>query len=395
MALTITQQPAGASLAQSPMIFTVYEDTGVIQSSSFQYVCDLYYWSGSLNQSGSTPQYILTKYPNTSNRGIFDVSNIINSVLQDPLQTNPSNVYFVKGDFYWQYVTGSTFPTGSHVQSSVVTALDGYQVFPEAIGDNLDQLTPLYPFLTDGPVTQSRLLNDCGDMGVYVGTYGGEAAAPTVLHYSASYEGVFEGYATFALSGSASSSNQIQSFPIGPNSPNWPLPSGNDDADITIVPYAGDDKLNGGILFQFQCNQKYPNVRIKWKNRFGQFDFYNFNLVSRESFSTVTRTYQPQLGSWSGTSLAYQSYETSKQNYVSDSAQSLQVNTNYLSQEYNDIFKQLLVSDEIYWIYDEDNCLIKPLTIKTSTIQFKTGVVDKLIQYTIDFDLGQNYKLIL
>ena len=36
MAITITQQPATASLAQSPMVFTVNENTNVKYSSSFQ-----------------------------------------------------------------------------------------------------------------------------------------------------------------------------------------------------------------------------------------------------------------------------------------------------------------------------------------------------------------------
>ena len=57
--------------------------------------------------------------------------------------------------------------------------------------------------------------------------------------------------------------------------------------------------------------------------------------------------------------------------------------------------KQLLVSDEIYWLYDQTNYLVKPLTIKTNSLQFKTGVNNKLIQYTIAFDIGQPYKLLL
>jgi hypothetical protein len=38
---------------------------------------------------------------------------------------------------------------------------------------------------------------------------------------------------------------------------------------------------------------------------------------------------------------------------------------------------------------------VKPLTIKTSGLTFKTGVNDKLIQYTITFDIGQPFKLII
>jgi hypothetical protein len=66
-----------------------------------------------------------------------------------------------------------------------------------------------------------------------------------------------------------------------------------------------------------------------------------------------------------------------------------------LTEQYNEIFKQLLVSEEIYWVYDEDNNDLRPITIATQNVTFKTGVVDKLIQYQFDFNWGQGYKLIL
>lgn len=53
-----------------------------------------------------------------------------------------------------------------------------------------------------------------------------------------------------------------------------------------------------------------------------------------------------------------------------------------------------MVSDEIYWVYDETNSLVKPLTMDTSRFNIQTHVVDKLIQYSFDFTQGQGYKLI-
>jgi hypothetical protein len=140
------------------------------------------------------------------------------------------------------------------------------------------------------------------------------------------------------------------------------------------------------------CKQKYPNVRISWKNRYGQFDWYSFYMVNRKSFQTTKKTYQPQLGTWEGSSFSYSSYDSSNLNYIVDSSQTLQVNSYWLTDDYNDWLKQLLVSDEIYWW---DTIGARPLTIATSDIQFKTGVNDKLIQYQFDFNLGQNYKLIM
>ena len=389
MALSITQTPATASLAQSPIIFTVAESNLVnLTSSSFQYVGELYYWTGSVLASGSLSDYTITKYPNTSNVGIFDLNRIINSTLTDLLEQNSSNVVYFAVDFYPQYLVGTTFVTGSHLKSSLYKALDGYGLFPETIGQQLNTLSTYYPLLTDGPVTQSAFLDNKGVSGVAVGGLGGTVA--TKLVYTSNITS-----ADYAVSGNTSTSGQIATYPIGPAQSGFPLSAAGLDF-YTIQPFNGTTPLGSKIRYEIVCDQKYPNVRIKWKNRFGQFDWFNFNMVNRQSLSTTKRTYQPTLGSWEGSTFSYQSYNSSMLDYIVDTKQSLQVNTNWVNENYNDIFKQLLVSDEIYWCYDEsDYTKLRPLSIATSNIQFKTGVVDKLIQYAFDFNLGQSYKLIM
>ena len=387
MALSITQTPATASLAQSPIIFTVAESNLVnLTSQSFQYIGELYYWTGSVLDSGSLSDYTITKYPNSSKVGIFDLNRIINSTLTNLLQQNSSNVVYFAVDFYAQFQSGLTFLTGSHLKSSMYKALDGYGIFPETIGQQLNTLSTYYPLLTDGPVTQSEFLDNKGASGVAVGTLGGTVA--TKLVYTSNITS-----ADYTVSGNVSSSGQIATYPIGPSQSGFPL-SGSIDF-YTIQPFNGGTPLGSPIRYEIVCPQKYPNVRIKWKNRFGQFDYLNFNMINRQSFSTTKRTYQPQLGSWESSTFAYQSYDSSNLNYINDSIQNISVNTNWLNQDYNDIFKQLLVSDEIYWVYDEVNNYVRPLTVETSNMVFKTGVVDKLIQYQIDFKFGQPYKLIM
>ena len=387
MALSITQTPASCSLAQSPIIFSVLENTNVINSSSFQYVGELYYWTGSMFQSSSVADYTILKYPNTTGTGIFDLNRIINSTLTDLAIANTSNVQYFASDFYWQWLSGSVFVTGSHVKSSTYKALDGYQIFQESIGQQLNTLSPYYPLLTDGPATQSAFDINYGTSGVYVGDIG--ATIPTKIVYTSNL-----GSANYNVSSSASSSGQIYQYPIGPSQSGFPL-STSGLTYFAVQAYSGSTALGQSIQYDIVCTQKYPNIRIKWKNRFGQFDYYNFNMVNRQSFQTERKTYQPQLGTWEGTGLSYQKYDSSNLNYIVDSKQSISVNSYWLPEEYNDSLKELLVSDEIYWVYDEPNAYVRPLTIATQNIVFKTGVVDHMIQYQFDFNFGQAYKLIL
>ena len=389
MSLSITQTPALVSLAQSPIIFTVAEsDTNLFTSSSFQYVGELYYWTGSLSASGSQSQYTIVKYPNTKDVGIFDLNRIINSTLTDLAIQNTSNVMYYAVDFYWQWLNGNSYITGSHLKSDVYKALDGYGVFQEPIGQNITSASVHWPLMTSGPVTQSAFVENYGTAGVYVGTAGGNLQ-PTKIVYNSNL-----GSADYTISGNTSSSAQIAQYPIGPSQSGFPLSTVGLEWYSTQA-YNNSTPLGLPVKYEITCQQKYPNVRIKWKNRFGQFDYFNFYMVNRQSFQTEKKTYQPQLGSWEGSTLSYQNYDSGILNYVVDSKQSIMVNSFWIPESYNEIIKQLLVSDEIYWIYDEASSLVRPLTIATQNIIFKTGVVDNLIQYSFNFNYGQAYKLII
>ena len=387
MSLSITQNPATASLAQSPMAFTLSESGDVVLSSSFQYFTDLYYWTGSLNQSGSV-KYQLVKYPNASRVGIFDVSRVINSTLQDLRQTNPSNVKFYKIDGYYRYLSGSSYVTSSHVESDVYKALDGYGLFQEAINGPIYGKSPYWPLMSDGPATQSFYEANTGTMGVY--TQGaGQSTLPTSVLYTSNL-----GTDVIGVSGSISSSQQIQQVPLFPAQTGFPF-SSNGLEWYTLQPYNSVTPIGGALRYEYSCLQKYPNVRIKWKNRYGQFDYFNFYMVSKKSFKTEKRTYQPQIGTWQGSTLSYNNYDSQNLNYLVDSNQGLTVNTFWIPQDYNDILKQMLVSDEIYYVTTESSQYLTPITIDTNSLEFKTNVVDGLIQYSFDFRFGQGYKLII
>jgi hypothetical protein len=388
MAIQILQYPASCSLAQSPIVFAVSESlSGSVASSSFQYIAELWYWTGSTNNSSSIAQFTLAKYPNQSLSGIFDFGKIINSTLQDPLEANPSDVKFFKGEFYHQYISASVFVTSSHVGTGVYRAIDGYAIYQEPITQSLDVKTPHWPIMSDGPATQSAFSDNLGKMGVWVGQ--GFSNAANYIEYVGSNGQT----ALVALSGTASTDGQINGFPIGLGEVTNPISSSVDF--YTVQAYEDALALGTPIRFNVECKKKYPNVRIKWKNRYGQFDFLNFNLVSRESFNTQIRTFQQQIGSWESPTLSYNNYDSATQNYSADSTQTLTVNSDWLSEDYNEILKQLMVSDEIYWIYDETSGDLRPITIQTNSITFKTNVVDKLIQYSFDFQFGQAYKLVL
>lgn len=391
MALSFTQTPPTLSLAQSPVAFSVLEDTGLYSASEFQYTCQLTYWTGSESISGSY-DYLLTKYPNTSGVGIFDLSRVLNSSLNQLAFDYSSSVLYYKAGFNYNYlnalgvrVSGSNNPT---LVSGIYKALDGYALFPEPINQNVPSKSLHWPLMTDGPVTQSVLPTDIGSIGTYVGITG--ASQPTKVVYSK----IGAGTGSVNVTSTTVSTNQITRVPLAPSQSGFPLTVVDGDA-YTIQAYSGSTALGSPLYFAVQCAYKYEPIRIMWKNRYGQFDYQNFYKANYKTFGTEQRTYQPQLGSWDATSLTYNTAQNNTQKYIVNTNELLEVNSDWLQEAFNEIYKQLLVSDEVYWIYDQPNNLVKPLAVTTNSVRFKTGVNDKLIQYTVAFSIGQTFKLII
>lgn len=391
MALVFTQTPPTLSLAQSPVAISVFENTGLYSGSEFQYTCQLTYWTGSEAASGSY-DYFLSKFPNTSGVGIFDLSRVLNSAQNQLAYDYTSSVLYYKAAFNYNYLSGSGVRVSGSNQpiltSSFYKTLDGYSLFPEPINQNVPSKSIHWPLMTDGPVTQSVLPSDIGQFGVYAGTTG--ATVPTKVTYTK----IGGSSSDVTVTATTSSTGQIIRVPLAPSQSSFPLVVTDGDA-YTVQAYNGSSPLGTPIYFEVVCAYKYVPVRIMWKNRYGQFDYLNFYKANYKTFNTDQRTYQPQLGSWDATSLSYNPATNNSQKYIVNTTEQLDVNSDFLQEAFNEIYKQLLVSDEVYWIYDTPNNLVKPLSIITSNVRFKTGVNDKLIQYTVSFSIGQTFKLII
>ena len=449
MAIQILQKPFGFTPAQSPIVFSVItsgSEANAYTASEFQYTANLYIWSGTLSQSGSY-LYQARKYPNPSGSGIFDFSRFINSTLTEPLYDNNSNVKYYKVDFGFQYASGSSYVTQSggltsvscSINGGLLSAYDGYDTFPSAgdfslfssfngeINTSFDLIGfgRNYPILSNmNFVTQSVLLTDVSRTSGRVGVggrqglsilrelseIGGATPLSCSLSLTASYENGTTSFASQSFMSliNPATSESILHFPCAPGDADWnTYYSGVATASLDSyvfnfsIPQLG---VNNSKPFHFKvvCPHYYTPVRIAYKNMFGQFDFLNFYKRQNNTFNTEQRLYQPQLGTWEKSTLQVGVAGTNNQRYIVDATQVLECNTDWLSDGYNEMMKQLLVSDEIYQIVSpasltslKGSALSYPLTIKTNSLQFKTGVNNKLIQYTIAFDIGKSYKLII
>ena len=430
MAVTILNYPATASLVESPVMFQVNDTTDAPTSSSYQLVCDLYHWQGDITtDKPTTPSYTLNKFPVTDYTGnpgtIFDVSPILNSTMtgsladiyQGTLVTPIHSPRWFTAEFYGKYLdtTTQTYVTTSH--QSVTgwnnfVALNGYNLWGERTGNaGLTSATPFsesvvnYPILSTVPtdVTQSILNFDVPyyfsvynlkDNGQTQQTYYAEAipnVASTTFNinldtadsYTTSSRVVVNTtldprmFATWSQDGVTEVNLEIQ--------------------DSTNTPIGQNITLNIG-----DCTKKYEPQRIIFKNRYGAFDQFDFGLVSRKTFTTNVKSYKQNALE----TPLYSTYDTFKGDnlYYTEGGETLTVNTDYIDESFNEFFKGMLVSDEIYLVQSKPEATrwedglgatLLPLVLTNNAFQQKTGVNDKLIQYTFDFRFSTPYKLTL
>jgi hypothetical protein len=152
---------------------------------------------------------------------------------------------------------------------------------------------------------------------------------------------------------------------------------------------------------------KYEPYKVTFINKFGALQDMYFSLKSIESLNTTGETYKANVVDFS--SLTYDTYKPQVAQYNKLGKESITLNTNYISEDYNEVIKQLMMSDisedynevikqlmmsEQVWLTRLDNPApdsnnletVLAVIPKTQSVTYKTSLNDRLVQYTVDFD---------
>ena len=83
----------------------------------------------------------------------------------------------------------------------------------------------------------------------------------------------------------------------------------------------------------------------------------------------------------------YNLREAQKSIVLKNANESLTLNSGFYPENNNDVFKELLLSENV-WIYYGGNEI--PCNISSSSISYKTSRNDKLINYTLDIEFAND-----
>lgn len=362
-----------------------YYVSTAINNTSYS-TLDIYIWTGQSN--ASTPIiYSLKKYALS---GSIIISYEISELIRDYLDVT------FDGDYNGQSVWVKTIRTVYNSSNAVIgtfistplSALDSYSYFDEGtsfsialksllmsnremfvLADNVFRIpihtlnSPTVVFLKDGNVVSSQTITSStlsAEQIKYVSIDGFSG------NYDSFKSRVLEDNGTFE--DSICLQEFLDEFEIG-------------EVDtIRVSDSNGTETIK--VVTLDEC--KYEPKKVTFINRFGVLQDMFFFKKSVEKMTVKKESYKANIRN------QYDQYSISShvnREFNVVGSESISLSSGFLSEEYNEVFKQLMLSEKV-WVtnVNDTNVKVLPLNIKTSNITYKTSLNDRLVEYTIDFD---------
>lgn len=147
---------------------------------------------------------------------------------------------------------------------------------------------------------------------------------------------------------------------------------------VVLSDYSGTVTVeyNGStILIELIEECKFPVTEVQFFNRWGVLETIHFYKSTKESININKETFKNAFTN--GVSYDVQRHQLKNYNVASN--KTLRIETGFLSEDYNATIQELLQSENV-WI---DGVPVNP---NTSSLEFKTRIIDKLISYSIEFE---------
>lgn len=159
----------------------------------------------------------------------------------------------------------------------------------------------------------------------------------------------------------------------------------NTDYKYTLQVTAGAGVYTEALLYLIddRCS-KYSTVRIQFLNRFGGFDYFNFNLVSKKSISIKRGEYRKVLD------YNYQLGDRGNTVLDVDGQYSYKAQSDWVTDEEAAWLEELFTTNEAYVINSDGTAT--PIIIEDTTYDIKKSLNDKLFNLSISYQVASKYN---
>tara|TARA_B100001093_G_scaffold505061_1_gene561774 strand:+ start:1333 stop:3108 length:1776 start_codon:yes stop_codon:yes gene_type:complete len=160
---------------------------------------------------------------------------------------------------------------------------------------------------------------------------------------------------------------------------------------VTVTDGLGKSLSRVIKLEEIACT-KYTPFRVIFYNRFGALQDIIFSKKSVRQLQTKFDKFKRSTINFNEASFAYDKYKAQKQRIDIQGEESITLNTDFLEEAISDPIQELLMSQQI-WIDEgiaNTQTSVSPVIIKTSDVEFKTSVNNKVVNYTIEFEFAND-----
>jgi len=154
----------------------------------------------------------------------------------------------------------------------------------------------------------------------------------------------------------------------------------------SVAIYDTDDTtLKKTITVTNVCEPKFTPYKVTFVNKYGAYEDLYFYKKSVETFNVTNENYKSNI--IQNSSASYNTYSTQDQRFNTNAQSKLKLNTGFILEDMTSAIEEMFLSENV-WIRFEGKTL--PIEPFTKSFTKKTGLNDKLINYTVDFKFAFN-----
>lgn len=346
---------------------------------------ELYIYTGVLTTNKpATPQYTITKNEISGNNYVvFEISELVRDYLDIEFNGEyDSQTVWVESDIELFNSSGTSLGTSN----TDYIAFDGYGYFEDGINPELSRtyLQSNYK-LTRPSDTNLRVPVFTEDTDSVSFLYKGEVKRVQAVSSSTNTNAQIE-YITVSGSDNTDTYKERVLADGGTFEDNSLLDAFLDAVDIGLVDelYINSDSGTEVVKISQEPCTKYEPYKVTFVNKFGALQDMWFSLKSTESLNTTGETYKANVVDFN--TLTYATYKPQVAQYNKLGKESITLNTNYISEDYNEVIKQLMMSEQVWITKLTDTEEVLAVIPKTQNVTYKTSLNDRLVQYTVEFE---------
>ena len=358
---TIDTSNIDLALVRSPHYINIPFDFSTTTSATI----DLYIWDGDLTVIPSTAIYNITLPRPSTDFAEFNtsISDFIESQIESTLNLNitstPTIVDSNSASLKWiKYDVN--FTDSEEVIATISNTLSGVEGYG-FYGEGVNPTKPSNDWLTE---CFNRRVNR-----------GGIVIIP------------FLNTSTISSITVQSENNQINTTltPVASNESTEFLQYIQFDTSLaTTDRYVTISDGTNDILIEIVDECRYEPKQVVFKNRFGAYEVMTLFKKSANTLNVTKSEFRNQY-------LNNGVYDVT-QHQIKDiniqAKETISVNSGYISESENVLYKQMLTSDEVYF-YEDGNLV--PIRANKNSIELKTRINDGLVNYEMSFEYAYNY----